>query len=197
MRKNYTKCNHAKKFPKLVKIAVFQTPLLVVSKIAKITIFVNFLNIFCFSPRGNKKGRLFMPSFLEGYRFALAGEKQGLVATLDPLAGVLGIIVHQNPILADEVNLAARAHNADEPLGGHFGDVLGEPVQLALPGVLVGGLGEDVHQRAGGDEVPHSLDILNERGEVREVVTAEGLRPLGVGGMEISQNAVHVEVVSH
>ena len=158
---------------------------------------MNFLSIFHFSPKDNKKERLFVPSFLEGYRFALVGEEPGLVATLDPLAGVLGVIVHQHPILADEVNLATGTHNADEPLGGHFGDVLGEPVQLTLSGVLVGGLGEDVHQRAGGDEVPHSLDILNERGEVREVVTAEGLRPLGVGGMEVSQNAVHVEVVSH
>ena len=119
------------------------------------------------------------------------------MATLDPLAGVLGVIIHQHPILADEINLATGAHNADEPFGGHLGDVLGKPVKLALPGVLVGGLGEDVHQRAGGDEVPHRLDVLSERGEVREVVTAEGLRPLGVGGMEVGQNAVHVEVVSH
>ena len=119
------------------------------------------------------------------------------MATLDPLAGVLGVIIHQHSILADEVNLATGAHNADEPLGGHLGDVPGQPIKFTLPGVLVGGLGEDVHQRTGGDEVAHGLDILNERGEVREVVTAEGLRPLGVGGMEVSQNAVHVEVVSH
>lgn len=138
-----------------------------------------------------------MPSFLEGHRLALAGEKQGLVATLDPLAGVLWVIIHQNPILANEVNLTTRAHNADEPLSGHFGDVLGEPVKLTLPGVLAGGLGEDVHQRAGGDEAPHRLDVLSERGEVREVVTAEGLCPLGVGGVEVGQDAIHVEVVSH
>ena len=119
------------------------------------------------------------------------------MATLDPLAGVLGIVIHQHPILADEVNLAAIPHDTDEPLGGHLGDVLGKPVKFTLPGVLVGGLGEDVHQRASGDEVPHRLDVFSERGEVREVVTAEGLRPLGVGGVEVGQDAVHVEVVSH
>ena len=119
------------------------------------------------------------------------------MSTLDPLAGVLGVIVHQHAILADEVNLAARTHDADEALGGHLGDVASQPVQLALPGVLVGGLGEDVHQSTSGDEVPHGLDILHERGEVREVITAEGLRALGIGGVEVSQNAVHVEVVSH
>lgn len=46
VRKNYTKCNHAKKFPKLVKIAVSRTQFLAVSKIAKIAIFMNFLGRF-------------------------------------------------------------------------------------------------------------------------------------------------------
>jgi hypothetical protein len=40
-------------------MAVSRTQFLVVSKTAKIAIFVNFLSIFHFSPRGNKKGAAF------------------------------------------------------------------------------------------------------------------------------------------
>jgi len=119
------------------------------------------------------------------------------MATLDPLAGVLRVIVYQHAILADVVNLAAIADDADEVLDGHLGDVLGKPVKLTLPGILIGGLGEDVHQSTSGDEVAHGLDILNEWGEVCEVVTAESLCPFGIGGVEVGQNAVHVEVVGH
>ena len=116
---------------------------------------------------------------------------------LFPLAGIFGVIVHQNAVLADVVNLAATSHDTDEPLGGHLGDEPGQPVQLAGLAVLVGGLGEDVHQSTGGDLLAEGLDVLGERLQLSHALAAEGHALVGgVGFVEVGEDSVHVPVVS-
>ena len=65
---------------------------------------------------------------LEGDRLALAREQDSRVTRLDPRARVLRVIVHQNAVLADEINLATVADNADK----HFSGKLGSLVQIEL-----------------------------------------------------------------
>ena len=135
---------------------------------------------------------------LEGDGLALGGEGNGGVSGLDPRTGILGVVVDEDAVLADVVDLAAGADDADEPLGGDLGDVAGEPLDLAGLAGLVGGLGEDVDGVAGGDEVADDSDI---GGEGLESGHSGGLKSGSAVGsirlVEVSEDAVHIEVVSH
>ena len=93
---------------------------------------------------------------------ALGLYEDRFVSGLGPLADVLHIVVNKDAILADEVNLAARAYDADELLGGQLGDELRQPVNLAGLAVFVGGLGQDVNLNTRSDEGTNCGDVFRQ-----------------------------------
>ena len=89
-------------------------------------------------------------------------------------------------------------YDADELLGGQLGDELGEPVDLSGLAVLIGGLGQDVNLNTGSDEGTNCGNVLGERLEVCHGLTLAGSGLVkSIGLVEVCEDAVHVEVVSH
>lgn len=159
--------------------------------------FVTIIDGFItFTKRQKNRADFFRLYFLEADRFALGGEKHRRISGFLPRLGVLGVIINEDARFADEVNLFTMTDNADEVLGIHLGDVFGKPVNLASLAVLIRRLSEDVDLLALGDEVLHRVHVLGKRFEVRHRGAAQRRALIGgVSLVEVSEDAVHVEVV--